>query len=220
MSEQPIEYVQPESAVATSQYDTSRTPPMAFDPSRPLTGSSQLNQWYTSNNTSSNKINVAFAEDIILKKLIINNAWDTSGPAGSQGAFGMKDIILYGTNSETAYLNTVYTNLDDLTELLSFTLPLHIESDVSDPQEVLLNDNILDFKYYVFRCDNWKGTYLGIRQIDMYFVKRTIGGTSYIKKAGHWEESITDYVRVGGTPIWRPAEYSYIKVNGAWVGGA
>lgn len=205
-----VKYIKPVSAIATSLHSiTGYDAINAFNPYLSLIGSYRYTSWSSNSAIGiGQKLNAAYSEPGILKRLVINNSHNEGITK-----YGIKDVILYGTNVEAAYLNTVYANTDDLTELHSFTLREHISSDVADPEEIALPVITQPFKYYIFRIVNgYDVEFRIVRQVDMYF--ENYESVIYKKINEHFEESLGDYVKVAG--VQQESQENYIKLDGRW----
>jgi hypothetical protein len=150
---------------ATTQFSTSYQPWFATDPALPLTGSDISTTWVSANGGNvGQKFNIDLGVARIIKRLYLEN-FHSSGALTEAGImlFGV-----YGTNSATAFANTVYANTADLTLLGSFEARAHIPSDESDPQYFLL-DNDTAYQYVVLRIADCNGHDLrmGITHIEL-----------------------------------------------------
>lgn len=122
--------------------------------------------WVTPQNTITNqKLNCAFDQPRNLK-------YFTFMTVPGDGA---KDVILYGTNSLTAYNNVDYADLTDLTELHSFQAAETIlepgQGDYTYGELIEIPNTDDTYQYYVFRiANNWGSVeYLVVRNVEFYF---------------------------------------------------
>lgn len=183
-----VGYEFPSRVIATGHYD-SYAPAHAFEPQGPGNEAAAAYVWLNGSNpaiNSNQKLNADYTTSKLLSKLIIRQY----GAVGSEvvNVRGSKDCIVYGTNSEAAYLNVTYANTVDLTEIASFQIAKFTDG---TPQEIALPVLTTEYRYYVFRiANNWGDAgHIALCQIDMYFEKEPWQPSqqNYIKLAGKWQ---------------------------------
>lgn len=138
---------------------------MACDPSKSLTGSSNYNGWRAWA-LGSIKFNFDCGAGCVPKRIYIENHHDNGTGTGE----GVRNVLVYGTNSATAFANTTYSDTTDLTLLATLEVAQHPESNVAAPQIYLLdNASKAVYRYIVLRiADNWgSGVGIGIRRIEI-----------------------------------------------------
>lgn len=162
---------------ATSYFDSRYYPWFGANPNIATTGSITNQSWLASNGNHTNqKWNIDLGREIIVKRLYLENLHHDGS---SYYDNGMKDFSVYGTNSFSAFNNTTYGDITDLTLLGSFTCRRHKLLNREDPQYFYL-DNDSAFRYYILRIDNDFGgpsEAVGFRQIEFQ---------EYVKKASLW----------------------------------
>jgi hypothetical protein len=137
---------------------------LATDPSKSLTGTNEGNQWDTNNQWGSVKHNIDHGTPFVAARVYIENSHISGGYTNR----GVKNILIYGTDSATAFANTTYADTTDLTLLLTIEVAQHVASNVADPQYFLITGNTTAFRYTVTRVvDSWGDAYVGLRRIEI-----------------------------------------------------
>lgn len=147
---------------ATSNY-TTNPPPSGTDPSKSLVGAMDSgNGWQANNVSGSQKFNIDYSNPFIPVRMYVEN----SHVSGIYTDRGVRNIRVYGTNSNTAFSNTTYADTTDLTLLNNvIEVAQHVAADTPDPKYYLLN-NTQGFSKIVVRIENsWGGSYVGFRHI-------------------------------------------------------
>jgi hypothetical protein len=136
----------------------------ATDPSKSLTGVNSSNGWDSNGATGSLKFNIDHGEAFVASRIYLENSHISGGYSGR----GCKDILVYGTNSATAFANTDYSDTTDLTLLATIQAAAHVASDVADPQYFLITGNSTAYRYTVLRISTgWGDSYIGLRRIEI-----------------------------------------------------
>lgn len=119
--------------------------------------------WATGANgiVSNQKMNVKFENAFILKKIEYMSLGVYNPPRDP------KAFIVYGSNSQSAFENTVFSDLTNLTEIFE------AEFQAANPAQMFSFDigfNNLSFQYYIFRLfNNWGATdYMEARGVNLY----------------------------------------------------
>ena len=148
---------------ATSKSSTSYWPYYATDPAKSLIGGASSNSWQAPTD-GSQKFNIDLGDERLIDGVYVENFHASADLV----TYGAKDCLLYGTNSSTAFANTTYSNVDDLTLLHSFALAMHPYVNATDPQYIEWTPTVA-YRYYVLRIvNNYGGAYLGFRRITPY----------------------------------------------------
>lgn len=162
---------------------------MACDPAKSLTGPSNYNGWRAWA-LGSIKFNIDCGVGFVPKRLYIENHHDSGTGTGE----GVRNILVYGTNSATAFANTTYANTTDLTLLAGIEVPQHAVSNTADPQyfDIPSYDNN-EYRYIVLRIsNNWGSSVgIGIRRIevqssDILDIKGNLHIVNDISMGGHF----------------------------------
>ena len=148
-------------------YSSSFYPHFATNPTLIVINDGAGEMWLTVNGTRTNqKFNIDLGESVVVDSFILQNAHSMGGTV----EIGIKNFVLYGTNSSTAFDNTTYSDLTDLTELGTYQARKHIASNVSDPQSFSVENNTTAFRYYVLKiADSWEHAteiYMGFFHIE------------------------------------------------------
>lgn len=148
---------------ATSFYSASYAPYLAADPALSLIGGASDASWFTSGAFAPTKFNIDTGAPVIARRIYIENFH----ASGASVDIGIKDVIVYGSNVSTAFDNTTYADLTDLTELGTLQVEAHAPSDIVDSKYYFL-DNEEEFRYYILRVstNHEHANWLGIRHIE------------------------------------------------------
>lgn len=180
----------------TSRYSSSYGWHHACNPALSLIGAWSGTSWLTPSSTNTNqKLNIDLGQARTVNKIYLEAIHEN----GSFTNNGIKNFIIYGTNSSAAFDNVTYADTTDLTELGTFVGSEHIPSNVSDPQYFYFY-NTTSYRYYILRCADTVGgtsTYMGIRQVELWFEDWGLGG-------GYFPSSSSPAVSSGGQPIVLP----------------
>lgn len=153
-----------DSVKATSRVTSDYEPWFAVDPSLSLTGTPSGTQWQSgSSQVTNQKFNVAFSTPFVLTSLTIENSHSTGGSTN----VGVDNVLVYGTNSSTAFENTTHATTTDLTLIDTIEVAEHTASDTSDPETFTITGNTTAYQYYVFRIADNHGnaSYMGLREV-------------------------------------------------------
>lgn len=153
--------------LATSKYDTNFWQYYATDPTKSLTGGWGGVSWAaTSGVTTNQKFNIDLGAGHVIQRFMYSNGW--SGVNWVD--YGANHVELYGTNESTAFNNTTYADLTNLTLIWSGTWNKHVLADVPDLQYVSIT-NSTSYQYYIFRiADNFGNpgqAMLGFRRVEL-----------------------------------------------------
>ena len=133
-----------------------------------VVGTANLNSYRSDGGSGTNeKFNVDLGSAKVIKRLYLENYHD----GGLSTNTGIKDFTVYGSNTESDFLNDTYADvLPGMTALHTgnLTAAQHIAADNSDPQIFELT-NTVAYRYYILRiADNHgDGSYLGFRRIHL-----------------------------------------------------
>lgn len=149
---------------ATSKWGTQYEPWFGVDPSLKLLGSRGDTSWLTPSGVYTNqKFNVDLGTEEIITRFRMMNQHHN----GADTQYGIKNFIIYGTNSTTAFANTTYSNTDNLVSLGSFILDEYTQN--FDLQDFDLSSNTTPYRYYVLRiADGYNTTtFIGFRELEL-----------------------------------------------------
>lgn len=139
----------------------------AVDPSLSLSGGRYLNSWLTeSGYVGSQRFHVEFAAAQIIKRIrYVNSHHD-----GYETNVGVKDFILQGSNSATAFANLVYGDDTDWTTIATDVSAMvqHTEAYDGAIWNIIELTNNTAYKYYAIKCVNNHGnaSYIGLRRVE------------------------------------------------------
>jgi len=139
----------------------------AIDPALSLSGGRYLNSWLTeSGYVGSQRFHVEFAAAQIIKRIrYVNSHHD-----GYETNVGVKDFIIQGSNSATAFANLVYGDDTDWTAIATDVSAMvqHTETYDGAIWNVIELTNDTAYKYYAIKCVNNHGnaSYIGLRRVE------------------------------------------------------
>ena len=138
----------------------------ATDPTNSLIGNWAGHSWCGAA-SSNQRFHIDLGEAKIIKRLYYEN----SHSSGAYTVQGVKDFIIQGSNSATAFAQLTYgtdTDWDTLTTDIN-TFVQHAAVDASDPHYVLIT-NSTAYRYYAIKCANTFGSpeyYMRIRRFEL-----------------------------------------------------
>lgn len=139
----------------------------AVDPSLSLSGSRYLNSWLTENgNVGSQRFHVEFSSAETIKRIRYcnshNDGYDTDA--------GVKDFIVQGSNSATAFANLTYADDTDWTTIATNVSAMIRHTTGVDGAEwhTIELTNVTAYKYYAIKCVNNHGAAnnIGLRRVE------------------------------------------------------
>lgn len=136
------------------------------DPNTSLVGSAV--GWLSNGEIINLKFNIDHGDYFIANRLYIEN-YHHSGTLTTRG---VRNISIYGTNSFTAFSNTEYSDVNDLTLLVSVEVAQHVAANTVDPQYFTIPAYTTAYRYTVIRIANaWNSTqFMGFRYISLQSV--------------------------------------------------
>jgi hypothetical protein len=139
----------------------------AVDPSLPLSGGRYLNSWLTeTGHVGSQRFHVEFAAAQIVKRIRYCN----SHHDGYETNVGVKDFIIQGSNTATAFANLAYGDDTDWTAIATDISALiqHTETYDGAIWNIIELTNDTAYKYYAIKCANNHGnaSYIGLRRVE------------------------------------------------------
>lgn len=152
---------------ATSNYGAGSAAYYATDPTKDLTGIWTNKSWFTPNGTITNQ---RFHIDLGSSKIINKVYYHNFHSVGGSTTIGVKNFTMYGSNSASDFADLTYIN-DGTWTLLTTSISQfvqHTASDVSDPKDFNVTNNV-SYRYYAFKfVDNWgDANNLGVRRIEL-----------------------------------------------------
>jgi hypothetical protein len=151
---------------ATTEYDASYIAAYSTDPNNSLIGTHVNNQWLSTALGSSNQ---RFHIDLGAGKTITRIYYENSHVSGLITKTGAKNFTLWGSNEASAFAELTFgidTNWTQLTTDVS-QFEQHIALDQADPKYIYVT-NTTSYRYYAFKfTDNWGGSYMGVRRIEL-----------------------------------------------------
>jgi hypothetical protein len=139
----------------------------AIDPALSLSGGRYLNSWLTeSGYVGSQRFHVEFAAAQVIKRIrYCNSHYD-----GYETNVGVKDFIVQGSNSATAFANLIYGDDTDWTTIATDVSAMvqHTEAYDGAIWNVIELTNDTAYKYYAIKCVNNHGnaSYIGLRRVE------------------------------------------------------
>jgi len=139
----------------------------AIDPALSLSGGRYLNSWLTeSGYVGSQRFHVEFASAQVIKRIRYCN----SHHDGYETNVGVKDFIVQGSNSATAFANLIYGDDTDWTTIATDVSAMvqHTEAYDGAIWNVIELTNDTAYKYYAVKCVNNHGnaSYIGLRRVE------------------------------------------------------
>jgi len=113
--------------------------------------------------------NQRFHIDLGSAKIIRRIYYENYHNSGVEYDRGAKNFTFWGSNNAAAFAELTYTVDTNWTQLTiaSSIFALHVASDTIDPRYIAVN-NIVAFRYYAIKiADNYLGSFLGIRRIEL-----------------------------------------------------
>lgn len=145
---------------ASQEWETTKAW-FSCDQARSIVNEPDMNTWGAA---WASKFSINYGTPKVFTRVHIENYHNF----GTDTSFGVRDIKLFGTNSQAAGENVGnYADETDLTLLATFTMPAHVASNVPDPQ-CFDFPNQTAFQYYVFKCaSNPHGNPIGWRRVEL-----------------------------------------------------
>jgi len=139
----------------------------AIDPALSLSGGRYLNSWLTeTGHIGSQRFHVEFAAAQVIKRIRYCN----SHHDGYETNVGVKDFIVQGSNSATAFANLIYGDDTDWTAIATDVSAMvqHTETYDGAIWNVIDLTNDTAYKYYAIKCVNNHGnaSYIGVRRFE------------------------------------------------------
>jgi len=145
---------------ATSSLGGDYYPYNATNPAKSVVDGPAGNQWYAGSAVT-RKFNIDLGESLVIKRLYLENAHES----GLYTIYGVREILVYGTNSADAFANVDYATTTDLVLIATLEAAQHVAANSADPQYFLLT-NSTAYRYMVVRiATNWGATFSAIRRI-------------------------------------------------------
>jgi hypothetical protein len=138
----------------------------AFDLDTPVIGDSGLKSAWTANDNTNQRVNLDFGRKVVLTRLQLSNYHDAGGYTNE----GIKNFVIQGSNSVTAFNNTLYTAAGWTDVQTGLQAAQHPASDTPNWQTFNLTTNVTGYRYYSIKiADNWGGgSRMGIRQVRCF----------------------------------------------------
>ena len=139
----------------------------ATDPSKPLIGIWNFNQWLSANgNPSQQRFHIDLGEAKVVKRIYYEN----SHSKGSSTTTGAKNFTFQGSNSASSFAELTYatdTGWANLTTSQSY-FDEHAAADEPDPKYITVT-NSTAYRYYAFKFADNHGneTNIGVRRIEL-----------------------------------------------------
>ena len=150
---------------ATTIYSANFPADDTFNPSNTLLGNMEYYAWVSQNGSYTNqRLHVDLGAAYLISRIYYENAHWT----GTYTNYGVKDVIIQGSNDSSAFANLTYATDTNWTNLWSGTFKEHVAANQSDPRYIYLNPSI-KYRYYAFKfANNIVGSeYMGIRRIEL-----------------------------------------------------
>jgi hypothetical protein len=177
---------------ATSRLNDTYCPYFATDPTKSLINSpSDFCSW-----EATGGLNQRFHIDLGSVKVIKRIYYENGHNSGSFTDKGAKNFTFWGSNNADAFADLVYgddTNWTQLTTSASL-FDQHVSQNQTDPKYITVT-NTTAYRYYAFKfADNWGGSRINIRRIELQTEKVPDPPTSVFAT-----DDLTDKVRVAWT---------------------
>jgi len=151
----------------------------ATDPSKPLIGIWNFNQWLSANGTvSQQRFHIDLGEAKVVKRIYYENSHNSGGTTNT----GVKNFTLWGSNSADSFAELTYgtdTGWTNITTSQS-TFDEHATADTPDPKYITVT-NSTAYRYYAFKfADNYgNADNMGVRRIELQTGGRTMRKDSF-----------------------------------------
>jgi len=151
----------------------------ATDPSKPLIGIWNFNQWLSANGTvSQQRFHIDLGEAKVVKRIYYENSHNSGGDTNT----GVKNFTLWGSNSADSFAELTYgtdTGWTNITTSQS-TFDEHATADTPDPKYITVT-NTTAYRYYGFKfSDNYGNeANIGVRRIELQTGGRTMRKDSF-----------------------------------------
>lgn len=146
--------------VFTGQFDSIN----AINYTKNLQGTSNTTAWMMDLNINQ-RFHIDIGSEIIIKNIYYENYHNS----GIDTNTGIKNFTFWGSNSTSAFAELTYAIDTDWTQLTTdiSQMAQHVASDIADPHFITVT-NSTAYRYYAFKfADNWGGTNMGIRRIEL-----------------------------------------------------
>jgi hypothetical protein len=139
----------------------------ATNPSEPLTGIWNNNQWLSPNGSpSEQRFHIDLGEAKIIKRIYYENSHFNGGSTTS----GVQNFTFWGSLSGDSFNETTYATDTGWTQLSTSqsTFDKHASADAPDPKYITVT-NTEAYRYYGFKFDDNYGndTRIGVRRIEL-----------------------------------------------------
>ena len=153
----------------TTKFSTDFWAYYATDPTKSLIGSWTGTGWLSQNGIKTNqRFHIDIGSAKIIKRIYYENI-HASGTSYSTSK-GVNNFTLWGSNTESDFLDLVYANNGTWVQLTTVqsTLDRHIDANQADPKYILVTNSVA-YRYYAFKfADNQGGTaFMGFRRIEL-----------------------------------------------------
>lgn len=152
---------------ATSDFSSNYLHYFATDPSKNLIGSPDYNSWASEYGVSTNQ---RFHIDLGSAKVVSRIYYENWHSNGIDTVSGIKTFTFWGSNSNDAFEDLIYSHDDDWIQLSTSqtTFDQHTTSNVEDPKYILIT-NSTAYRYYAIKIeDNWgNALYMALRRIEL-----------------------------------------------------
>lgn len=158
---------------ATSYYSTSYYPWFGLDPLLSLVGASSYTSWLTSSMVVPQKFNVDFGVPVAIHRIYFDN-YHTGGKVTNAG---VKTLLIYGTNSSTAFDNVDASNTVDLTLIATVSVDIHPPDNVISTQVLDISSSVDTYRYIcmiITDVYDYGASYFGFRNITFATTAETV----------------------------------------------
>jgi hypothetical protein len=156
-------------------------PNMATDPLKTLVNTDTGNCWGSNLQTTNQRFHIDYGTAFAADKIYYEN-FHSSGSFTNQGA---KNFTLWGSNSSSDFNDLTYANNGTWVQLTTSVSQFdqHVAANTTDPKYITVT-NTIPYRYYAFKfADNWGGSYLSLRRVELqsHSIGQTIGASIFCK---------------------------------------
>lgn len=158
---------------ATTKYNTYFWPYYATDPSKSVIGPDTAGSWVSAVNAVTNqRFHIDLGSAKIIKRIYYENYHDS----GDKTYQAVKNFTFWGSNTESAFLDLVYGNDANWTQLTTSAsvFDQHVAQNIADPKYITVT-NTTGYRYYALKfADGWGGAVIGVRRIELQIEELTV----------------------------------------------
>jgi len=137
-----------------------------MDPSSNLDGEWDYCEWHAyQREIYECKFNIDLSSEYAITRVYYQNS-HLRGTGINNGA---REVLIYGTNERSAFLNLDYSDTENINLLCDTEFSMHNTNNASDPKYTEDFSNVIPYRYYILRiARNWYGnSFIGLRRLGL-----------------------------------------------------